>query len=186
MLQATSPPEWWINSHFAFAAYVLPAVLIASALENAFTLAALLSMRQGIGRTTRTLFMVLGIADLLNLLAWYSMAVFGEHGLRYLTHGEFYFRAINERDVACKTVRSIGFLTTHCSHWLYVLVNAERLLAVLLPHRSTRFRKPSCLFLPIGMVLIGGLLCAGFSAIMYNVKPSAAYEGATISLHFSE
>ena len=179
MSHAISSPDWWINSHYAFAAYVLPLGLMASGLHNAFTLAALFSKRHGIGSTTRAIFIALAIANLLNLLAWYTIAVFGNHGLRYLTHSQFYFRAINESVVACKTIRAIGFFASHCSHWLYVLLNSERLVAMLVPHRARRFRSSKCLVLPFGVTLVSGLVCAGFCAFMYNVKPCAAFGGAT-------
>ena len=176
MSQAISSPDWWINSHYAFAAYVLPFVLVACVLQNAFTLAALFSIRHGIGSTTRAIFIALAVANMLNLLAWYTIAVFGNHGLRYLTHSQFYFRALI---VACKTMRAIGFFASHCSHWLYVLLNSERLFAMLVPHRASRFRKSNCLLLPFGVTFVSGLVCAGFCAFMYNVRPCTANGGFT-------
>ena len=169
--------EWWMISHYAFAAYVLPAVLLTSVLENAFTLVSLLTMRQGIGRITHALFIALAVADLFNLFVWYGLIIFADYGLRHLTGGAFSLSAVNKYDAVCKPLRGFGFFANHCSHWLYVLVNAERLFAVLTPHRAHHWRTKRCLLLPIGAVIFAGLFAGGFSAKMYRVKPSAALGG---------
>lgn len=180
MFNSSSPPpvlEWWANSHYAFAAYVLPAVIVISALENAFTLVALLTMRHGIGRITHALFVGLAVADLFDLFTWYGLTIFADYGLRYLTGGAISLSAVNQYDAVCKSLRGVGFFANHCSHWLYVLVNAERVFAVLSPHRAHRWRTKRCLILPIGAVIVSGLLTGAFSAKMYSVKPSPAIGG---------
>ena len=103
---------------------------------------------------------------------------FADFGLNYLTNGTFYLRALNESDFVCKPLRGLGYFGLHCSHWLYVLVNADRLLAVLMPHRSQRSRKRRCLMLLAGLLLISGILTGGFSAFMYRVNNSVAVGGA--------
>ena len=178
MSQMLSPSELWANFHYIFVSYLLPVVLIIGILQNSFTLAALIGVHKGIGRTTRALITALALADIFNLILWYGLSGFADFGLNYLTNGTFYLRALYESDFVCKPLRGLGYFGLHCSHWLYVLVNADRLLAVLMPHRSQRSRKRRCLMLLAGLLLISGILTGGFSAFMYRVNNSVAVGGA--------
>ena len=168
---------WWEKSHYAFSAYVLPGILVVSLLENTFALTVLILMRKGIGQRTRALFIALTVSDIFNLFVWYGLTLFADYGLRHLTGGTIYLSSVNQNVAFCKALRAIGFFTNHCSDWLYVLVNSERLLSVLTPHRAHNRRSKSCLLMPIGGVIFAGIFIAGFSAFMYSVKPSAALGG---------
>lgn len=177
---------WWSSLHHAFVGYVLPVLLLVSTLQNLFTLAALCGTRQGIGRTTRALFMALAITELYNLLMWYGLQGIADYGLHYLTHGNFYFRAISQNNIVCKTLRALGYFGVYCSHWLYVLVNIDRLLAVLTPQRTNFYRSHRCLLMLIVLLLIGGLLNGIFIALLYHVKYSTFFRGKFSFLPFSK
>lgn len=177
------PSSWWKSLHHAFVGYGLPVVLVVSTLQNSFTLVALIGMRRGIGRTTRTLFMALAVADLFNLVVWYGLQGVADYGIHYLTHGEFYLRAISQNEIVCKSVRGLGYFGLYCSNWLYVLVNADRLFAVLTPHRACRYRTRRCLLFSIVPLFIGGLLTGGLCAFLYHVKHSTAFRGLFLILN---
>ena len=172
--------QWWTNLHYAFLGYIIPVVLVFSTLQNGFTLVALLRMNKSMSYTTRVLFMALAVADLFNLLIHYGLEGFADFGLHYLTNGAFYFRIVNESDVVCKPLRGLGYFWLHCSHWLYVLVNADRLLAVLTPHHAHRYRSKLCIVLMGGPLIALGLIITVFSYLVYEVKPSAAAGGALV------
>ena len=172
--------QWWTNIHFVFLGYIVPVVLVVSALQNGFTLVALFRMNKGMWYTTRALFMALAVADLFYLLIWYGVEGFADFGLHYITNGELYLHIVNESDAVCKPLRGFGFFWLHCSHWLYVLVNADRLLAVLTPHHAHRYRTRLCIVLSGGPLIALGLITAGFSSLVYRVKPSAAAGGALV------
>ena len=176
-IQQNLATHWWAQSHNVFITHVLPAVLVVSTMENLFTLATLLIMRHSIERTTRALFIAIAVIDLFNLFLWYGVSMFGDHGLRSLTSGAFYLRFLTEIDAVCKSVRALNYLGLFCSNWLYVLVNIDRVVAVIEPHRSQRCITPSRLLMLFCSVLACGLLCAVFSVIMYRVKASAALPG---------
>ena len=177
--------QWWSNLHYTFLGYIVPVVLVFSALQNGFTLVVLLRMNKGMWYTTRGLFMALAVADLFNLLTHYGLEGFADFGLHYLTHGAFYLRCVNESDTVCKPLRGFGYFWLHCSHWLYVLVNADRLLAVLTPHHAHRYRMKLCIVLSGGPLIALGLITAGFSSLVYRVKPSAAAGGELVINYYS-
>lgn len=127
--------------------------------------------------------MALAVADLFSLLIFYGLEGFADFGLQYLTQGAFYLRIVNESNAICKTLRGFGYFWLHCSHWLYVLVNADRLLAVVIPHHANRFRKKLCMVLSAGPLSALGLIIAIFSSIVYRVKPSAAAGGAIVIIN---
>lgn len=161
---------WWTGIYYAFVGYVLPILLLVSVLQNAFTLAALVKMHHGIGRKTRSLFMALAVVDLFNLFLWYGVQGIADHGLYYLTSGNFYLRAVSEEDVFCKSVRGLSYFGLYCSNWLYVLVNVDRLLAVVTLHRAYRSRAGRCLQFLISSILIGGLVTGGYVAFIYRIR----------------
>lgn len=177
MIQSENFSILWINFHQAFVSYVVPLVLVASTLQNLFTIATLIGMNKGIARTTRAILMTLAIADLFNMLVWYGVSLFANYGLYYLTRGTFYSRDIFSNEIACKLVPALGYFGLYCSHWLYVLVNADRAIAVLKPHRSQRSRIRQRLQAPIGIIVFFGLLTAGLVALLNQVNPSATASG---------
>lgn len=178
--QADNSSKWWTNLHLGFMGYAVPVLLVASALQNAFTLAALVGMHKGIRRKTRALFIALAVTDLYNLLVWYGVGAFADYGLRYLTHGAFYFRAFSENETVCKLFRGLGYFGIYCSHWLYVLVNADRLLAVVTPHRVQRYNISRYLLLMISLFVVGGIITAGSTAFIYRVKQLAGLGGVYV------
>lgn len=117
MLNSSSALEW-MNRHCAFAAYVLPVVLLISVLKNAFTLVALLTMLRGIGRITHAFFIAFAFADVFDLFVWYGLIIFAHYNLRYFTGGAIFLSAVNKYDAFCKPLRGFFYFTNHCSHWL--------------------------------------------------------------------
>lgn len=188
MSQVISLPEPWTNVHYKYVSYVLPVVLIVGILQNSFTMAALIRVHKGIELTTRLLLMALAATDISNLLVWYGLEGFADFGLNYMTNGSFYFRAVYESDFVCKPLRGLGYFGLHCSHWLYVLVNADRLLVVLMPYRSHRYYRERFLLLLSGILMAIGLITTGFSTLMYSVKHStvsAIQPSASINSKFT-
>ena len=178
MIEAVTPSKLLPTFHFPLLDYVVPVVVVASTLQNLFTIVTLFGMHRGIGRTTRALFMALAITDLFNMLIWYGPAAFANYGLRFLTSGTFYIPDLSHYEVFCKLLPALGYFGLFCSHWLYVLVNADRLIAVLRPHRSQRIRIRQRLQLPIGLLIFVGFLTAGLTALLNSVnqlaEPSSA------------
>ena len=180
MIEAVTPSKLWPTFHFPLLDYVVPVVVVASTLQNLFTIVTLFGMHRGIGRTTRALFMALAITDLLNLLIWYGTAAFANYGLRLLTSGTFYIRDLFQYEVFCKSLPALGYFGLFCSHWLYVLVNGDRLIAVLRPHRSQRVRIRKRLQLPICLLVFLGLLTAGLTALLNCVNQLAEPSGVLL------
>ena len=131
------------NSHHFFAAYLMPPILLVGFLENGFTMVILLSLRagNGMGHTTRFLFIALTISDLLNLVFHYGLNMFGTYGLKTLTSGSFSlsFNIGPTGNIACRALRTVSFCTLHCLNWIYVLINVQRIMAVRCPHRARRY-----------------------------------------------
>ena len=171
----TTPiPIIWGNFHLTFVGYVLPVVMFASFLENLFSLVILIVLKFGIGRTTKLLFILLTIADIGNLTLFYGLNYLATHSLKVLTNGRFCLTSVLENYFACKLVRGLAFFAMHNLNWLYVLINAERLVAVCFPHCSkylfsVRKSKLYVLF----VVAIGALFSIYFGS-MYTVQPNSA------------
>lgn len=172
----------WKSFNLEFVGYVVSVVLVMCTLQNMFAIATFFGMHKGIGHTTRSLFMALAFTDLFNILIWYGVAAFANYGLNYLSGGAFYYSDIFQNEIACKLLPSLGHFGLFCSHWLYVLVNADRVIAVLRPHRSQRCRIRHRLRPAIGLLIFVGLLTAGLTAILNHTSPLAATRGTFFEL----
>lgn len=167
----------WTSFDLDFVKYMVPVVVVVSTLQNMFAIATFFGMNKGIGHKTRTLFMALAITDLFNILVWYGVAAFANHGLYNLSEGTFYFNDIFQNEIACKLLPALGHFGLFCSHWLYVFVNADRVIAVLRPHRSQRSRIRHRLRLAIGFLIFVGLLTAVLTALLNSANVLAAAIG---------
>lgn len=182
LFQTDSPSNLSTTSIFdlPIMSYVVLVVLMASTFQNMFTLATLLGMRKGIGRTTRSLFIALALTDLYNMFVWYGVAAFAKYGLYFLTGGSFYFLDISHNIIACKSLPAMGYLGIFCSHWLYVFVNVDRLVAVLRPHRSQRSRIQQRIRKIVVLLLFISLLTSGLTALLNTVNDLSEVNGARL------
>lgn len=170
----TSTSIVWGNIHLKFVGYVLPFVIFAAFLENLFSLVILIILKSGIGKTTKFLFILITIADIGNLTCFYGLNYIAIHSLNVLTGGRFYLSSVLENYIVCKSVRGVAFFTMHNLNWLYVLINAERLVAVCFPHQAKRLFSIQKCTLYVFLILVIGSICSLYFGFMYTVQPNIA------------
>ena len=162
------------NSHHLFAAYLMPPIILVSFLENGFTMIILLSLRagNGMGHTTRFLFIALTISDILNLVFHYGLNMFGTYGLKTLTSGWFSlsFNIGPAGNIACRALRTVSFCTLHCLNWIYVIINVQRLMAVRCPHRSHNNLSTCNAGLILFFVCVLGVTCSLVFGASFHVR----------------
>ena len=165
---------FWENIHLKFTCFVLPAVILASFLENLFSLIILLNVKSGIGRTTKFLFIQLTLADIANLTCFYGLNYLAIDSLKIITDGRFYLKLVLENNIACKLARGMSFFTMHTLNWLYVLINVERFFAVCFPHGARHlFNKQKSAAYVLFIVTIGALFSFYFG-FHYTVQTNKA------------
>ena len=116
------------------AAYGLPISIILQETEAVITFYVFYSLRSGLGQSTKLLFIALTSFDILASILWYGLNIFGDYGIGLLTTNAF--KSIPTFNiVVCKSFRGTGFFSLYCLNWIYVVMNIERLLAIVKPHR---------------------------------------------------
>ena len=175
VINESTLPNQRNNIHHLFAAYMMPPIIVIGFLENCFTLAILLGLRvgNGMGHTTRFLFVALTISDMLNLVVHYGLNLFGGYGLRTLTNGSLSlnFSIGPAGNIACRAVRTASFFTLHCQNWMYVLINVQRLIAISCPHSARRFLNTRNAGLILFLMSAFGAACGVLFGASFYVRP---------------
>lgn len=160
--------------------YGLAFILPISLFQNLFALITLFRIRKGIGNTTRILFVMLSISDILNLLFYYGLGIFADYGIGYLTANRISIDFVNTNAIACKITRAGSHFVIFFLNWNYLLVNVERLVAVRMPQQAKHWCTTRNITLPISFIFLLGLFCSAPTAYVYRVKPSpVAKAGST-------
>ena len=89
--------------------------------------------RAELGSTPRFLYTVLAIANLGTIVFTYLTSTFAEYGLFFVTGGRTYLNAVDTTVWGCKLMRASNLFSPHVLNWTYLILNLERLYAVLRP-----------------------------------------------------
>lgn len=155
---------------FYLAAYGLPFIIILGEIEAAFTFWIFYSLRSGIGRTTKILFISLTCFDILASVLFYGLNIFGDLGIGLLfSNSSIIITTFN--NILCKSIRGTGFFALHCLNWIYVLINFERLLAIINPNLKKILFSVKFLKVYIYLLIIIGILSSIYTSYLYELRP---------------
>lgn len=106
------------------------------------------------GRSTRVYYLVIGIADEVNLLFQHTIISFLDFGLGYLTGGSFNWPIARTSDFTCKLWEYIWPWSEQIAGYTMVIFSLERFLAVWFPLKAKGFLSPRKAYAALGIVAI--------------------------------
>lgn len=120
------------------------------------------------GRSTRLYYLVIGIADEVNLLFQHTFISFLDFGLGYLTGGSFYWPIARESDFTCKLWEYIWPWSEQMAGYTMCIFSLERFAAVWFPLRAKAWLSPRKAYLALGLMAL-------FSCSVNSIPAIAAY-----------
>jgi hypothetical protein len=91
--------------------------------------------KEGVAKSSRVYYVALAIADLIALMGFHFFVFFLDDDLRYLSANTVYV-AIESNNPLCKYMQASIYFAEHADNWLYVVLCAERLVAVKFPIKA--------------------------------------------------
>jgi hypothetical protein len=110
--------------------------------------------KEGVARSARVYYVSLAIGDLITLMGVHLFVFYLDEDLRYMS-GNTVYLATGSNDALCKCMQASFYFADHVDNWLYVLLCAERLVAVNYPIKArTLFNQRNAIKVVLVIVLM--------------------------------
>ena len=106
------------------------------------------------GRSTRLYYLVISIADEVNLLFQHTLISFLDFGLGYLTGGSFYWPIARTSDFTCKLWEYVWPWSEQVAGYTMVIFSLERFSAVWFPLKAKTWLSPRKAYLALGLMAL--------------------------------
>lgn len=166
------------------AAYGVPIIILIGELEAIFTFCVFYSLRSGIGKTTKLLFITLTSFDITATILFYGLNIFGDLGIGLLISNSL-ISLPSVNNVLCKSIRGTGFFALHCLNWIYVLINIERLVAIKNPHLKNSVLSVKMLKIYNFLLIMIGVISGIFTANLYQLRSVFSFRRFDCSVNTS-
>ena len=161
----------WFNIQNYFAAYALPIIILLAIIANAIIIKIFCSTKtvNNIAPHARFYYIAIAIVNFGTLLLYHIPENFLMVGANVLFNFWTFTLPI-QSDTACKIYSAVTRFFPHCTGWIYLLLDIERLLIISDPLRSLDERKV-LIYIWSGVatvILIGVVCCIGMNGNSMN------------------